>query len=243
MDRRIFVFWSGDNPITDTRKSNLETIINKSGCKVELITKDNINDYIIEPFHEAYKYLSVIHRCDYWKAYFAYFYGCGYSDIKECRFDWNPYFDQLENNNNAELISYSEAGGGGIALRCHSTVRTTSIEDCKYLLDNASVIPGVCHYIFKERGVIAKRWREIQHQILDDNMNILVDNPGTYHIGAIKNGVHWRYESEDTKQFIGSKYPFSWCELGGMIYHEVCYDNRDKCIVTMPKPITGEHWK
>lgn len=243
MERKIFVFWSGDNPVTETRKRNLQTIRDKSGCNVILITNDNINDYIVEPFHEAYKYLSVIHRCDYWKAYFAYFHGCGYSDIKECNFDWNQYFEQLEKTESAEVISYSESGGSGIALRCYSTVRQLPIEQCRHLVDNASVIPGVCHYIFKERGTIAKRWRDIQHEILDSNFDILSNNPGTYHIGAIKGGVQWRYDCKETEQFKGSKYPFSWSEFGGMIYHELCYNNKDKCIVTMPKPITGDHWK
>lgn len=243
MDRKIFVFWCGDNPITKIRKENLQSIIDRSGCEVVLVTNDNINDYIVEPFHEAYKYLSVIHKCDYWKAYFAYFHGCGYSDIKTCGFDWNQYFDQLEKYKNHEVISYSEVGGGGVALRCYSEVRYQPKHQCEHLLQNAAAIPGVCHYIFRERGDIAKQWREIQHEILDSNMDILIKNPGTYHLGAIKGGVHWRYKNKETEQFNGSKYPFSWSELGGTIYHELCYDNRNKCIVTMPKPITGDHWK
>lgn len=243
MDRKIFVFWSGNNQMTYTRNINYQSIMDKSGCDVKLITVDNISDYIIEPFHEAYKYLSVFHRCDYWKAYFAYFHGCGYSDIKECGFNWNPYFDQLENSSGSELISYSESGGGGIALRCHCEARKKSIQECKYLIENSDVIPGVCHYIFKKGGTIAKKWREIQHKILDDNMDILINNPGTYHIGAVKGGVHWRYNCRETEQFKNSKYPFCWSELGGMIYHETCYDNKEKCLVTMPKPICGNHWR
>lgn len=243
MERKIFVFWCGENQITETRKANLQSIIDRSGCSVELVTNDNINDYIIEPFHEAYKYLSVIHRCDYWKAYFAYFYGCGYSDIKECGFNWNQYFDELEANPAAEMISYSEIGGGGVALRCHSTVRTLPMEECYPMLDRAEHIPGVCHYIYKKNSSMARLWRQTQHEILDSNMDILVNNPGTYHIGAIKGGVHWRYKCKETEQFKNSLYPFSWCEFGGMISHEIGFHNPEKCIVTMPKPICGDHWK
>lgn len=243
MDRKIFVFWCGDNPITDTRKSNLQTIIDNSCCDVQLVTNENINDYIVEPFHEAYQYLSVIHKCDYWKAYFAYFYGCGYSDIKECRFDWNPYFEELENSENAEIISYTERGGGGIALRYYCHARHQPLDKCMKLIERAESIPGVCHYIFKQKSTIAKRWREIQHEILDANIDTLIEHPGTYHIGAVRGGVHDRYVDEATKQFNNSQYPFSWSEFGGMIYHDLCGENLDKCLVTMPFPICGEHWK
>lgn len=243
VERKIFVFWSGDNPITEIRSKNLQTIRDKSGCEVGLVTPQNLNDYIVEPFHEAYQYLSVIHRTDYLKAYFAYHHGCGYSDIKECNFNWEPYFKQLEENDSAELISYSENGGGGIALRFYCMSRPAKMEDCQCLLDNAHLIPGVCHYIFKKHGDIAKEWRRIQHEILDNNMDVLVENPGTYHIGAVHGGVFDRYRNEETKQFNGSKYPFCWSEFGGMIYHELTYKHHEKCIVTMPTPTTGDHWK
>ncbi len=243
MDRKIHVFWCSDNDLSETRQASLKSLIDKSGCKIELVTNKNINKYIIEPFHEGYKYLSAIHKCDYWKAYFAYFYGCGYSDIKICEFDWNPYFEQLEANEEAFMVSYSESGGGGVALRSESAARKINLSECIVMVRKAHLIPGCGHWVYKKGTSMAKKWREVQHKILDDNMDTLKNNPGTYHIGAVKGGVHFRYNNESTAKFKGSKYPFCWSEFGGMISHELGYENKEKCILTMPKPICGDHWK
>lgn len=243
MKRTIFTLWCGTNPLTEIRIKNLQSIRDNSGCNVELITPNNINNYLIEPLHEGYQYLSAIHKSDYLRAYFAYFYGCGYSDIKECNFDWNIYFNQLENSKHAEVVSYSEAGGGGIALRTYSEVRYLPKKYCNYLLERSHLVIGPGHFIFKQYSSIAKNWRLIQHEILDKNMDTLINNPGTYHIGAVKGGVFGRYLNKDTIKFKGSKYPFCWSELGGMILQEVAFNEYEKCILTMPKPISGDHWK
>ena len=78
----IYCFWTGTNEMNETRLNGLNKLRSVSGCNVVLITPDNLNDFLIEPLHPAYKYLSLVHRSDYLRAYFMHYHGGGYSDIK-----------------------------------------------------------------------------------------------------------------------------------------------------------------
>ena len=94
----IYTFWTGDNEMPENRKRCLYLIKKLSNVDVILITKDNLNQYILEPLHPSYEYLSFTHRADYLRTYFMHFYGGGYSDIKETTGSWDKYFDILDSS-------------------------------------------------------------------------------------------------------------------------------------------------
>ena len=67
INRQVYVFWTGNNPLTGKRKKCLESIKKNIGVPVTLITPDNLDEYILShsPIHKSYKYLSGTHKSDY----------------------------------------------------------------------------------------------------------------------------------------------------------------------------------
>lgn len=106
----IYVFWTGDNPMSDNRKNCLKNLEKISECKVVLINNKNLHLYIHEnhPLHPAYKFLSATHKADYLRTYFMNFYGGGYSDIKNTTGSWKKAFEEMTNNPDAYINGYPE---------------------------------------------------------------------------------------------------------------------------------------
>jgi len=108
--RRIFVVWTGRNPLTPNRQRGLDNIRDMNpDLDVVLVTDDNLEDWIVEgqPLHPAYEHLSLNHRSDHLRAYLLHHHGGGYSDVKPVREPWAPAFDRLDNSP-AWLVGYTE---------------------------------------------------------------------------------------------------------------------------------------
>ena len=65
INEKLYCFWTGNNEMTENRKRNIETL-QWSGLDVQLVTPDNLNDYLLNdaPLHEGYQYLSDTHKSD-----------------------------------------------------------------------------------------------------------------------------------------------------------------------------------
>ena len=50
VEKVIYCFWTGDNPLTENRKNGLNSLVEKSKIKVVLITPDNLGNYILPDF-------------------------------------------------------------------------------------------------------------------------------------------------------------------------------------------------
>lgn len=109
LPKRIFVFWTGTNELTENRKRSLSVLQKITGVEINLVSPSNLEQYILPeyPLHPAYPYLSLVHKSDYLRCYFMNFYGGGYSDIKESLHCWLPFFERLEHSN-AFIIGYPE---------------------------------------------------------------------------------------------------------------------------------------
>tara|TARA_Y100000004_G_C8948502_1_gene427378 strand:+ start:1822 stop:2559 length:738 start_codon:yes stop_codon:yes gene_type:complete len=239
--RRIFVFWTGDNVMGAKRTQHLESLREKSGCEVILITPENLSEWIVEDFdHEIYNNLSLYHKADYLKAYFAYFHASGYSDIKNCNYEWEPYFEQLESAEGIEVIGYAESRGGisqpkdAIALK-YKDADTISGEMQK----NQAKVCGVCHYIFREpKSKIATLWRERQFEILDFHRDTILTNPAQHYAHVAGKRIHGRHRGRNPVK-ITNKYPLGWADLGGNSIHKIFYENNDITLRAMPGPVGG----
>ena len=78
MQKRIWVFWTGDNEIPQIRKKNIESMKNKSGAEIILVTSGNLSEYIaVEKIHPAYNFLNFAHKADYLRCYFMHHFGGG----------------------------------------------------------------------------------------------------------------------------------------------------------------------
>jgi hypothetical protein len=185
------------------RSRCLESIVNNSKVSITLITDQNLQDFILSdvPLHSGFNFLSATHKSDYLRSYFMFHYGGGYTDIKKCEFDWNLYFDLLDNSEK-QFIGYRETSFKAVAYKPYSM----SFND----------LVGSAQFIFKPSTEIAKIWVDATNQLMDKNLPHLISNPGTYHPRAIWGGVQ-----KLPGEFLDSRYPFAWNQLMGRIFQKI----------------------
>jgi hypothetical protein len=229
IDRKIYCFWTGDNPMSEARSSCLDIIKKYSGCEVILITPENLKSYIVKnhPIHPAYEYLSLTHKSDYLRAYFMHHYGSGYSDIKQINFDWNIYFEELENDKNKFFNGYKEAHPDHIA----------TTKDNNYIKFNYHNLCGVCYFIFKPNTIFTSQWLNTVETILTNKYIDILQNPGTYHPRAVYGGVH---QDDTNGKFNDSEYPLTWNEILAQVLHSLMYQNIDQYFKNLPR-LTQNH--
>ena len=168
----IYVFWTGDNELTENRKYGLETLTANSGVEVQLVTTKNLKSYILDdfPFHPAYENLSLVHKADYLRCYFMYHHGGGYSDIKPCFGNWNSAFDQLNSDAKMYALGYQEILGGATTI---SNKYGLISKHVKWFFFKQI---GVCAFIFKPKSPLAKEWLDELHVRLDFYQERLLKN-------------------------------------------------------------------
>lgn len=222
MERNLFCFWFGPE-MSDNRKNSVAAIQENSKVLVKLITEENMHEYEVKefPIHAGFKHLSATHKSDYMRSYLMYFYGGGYTDIKQCNFNWNPYFDQLEKSDK-QFIGYPEKAPFDVGYAPAAP--------------HFANMAGMCQYIFKPKTDIAKKWLEETKAKMDYILPELEYCPGTYHPRAVKGGAQGI-----VGQFQNSTYPLAWTELLGYIFHKVQYENMGKYLLNFPYPVVGNH--
>jgi len=197
--------------MSHARKACLDQLRIESRCDVVFITIDTLKDYIVDPLHPAYQYLSDTQKGDYLKAYFMHFYGGGYADIKRTTGSWVKAFDEF-NNSEAWISGYQEVGSHGVA---YPPVR-------EYWKD----LVGNCAYICKPRTPLTQEWYSSMLELLDSKLDALKQHPAK----------HPQDHAET-----GSGYPIEWNELNGRIFHRVCYKYKDKILKSVPTPIFNNY--
>ena len=206
--KTIYTFWTGTNPMSHNRINCLAQLRQVSEANVLLIDVNNFQDYIlqIEPLHPAFPYLSETHKADYLRCYFMHFYGGGYTDIKYTTGSWTQAFEEMSTPlNNKTICGYKEIGPHGVPV--------PELRDQWELL-----IGGGC-YICKPNTNFTKKWYNRMLTILDRKLDLLKANPSKYPQDC----------SED-----GTGYPLAWQEILGKIFHQVCYEERDKVSQSLP---------
>ena len=101
MERKIWAFWTTDNPMSENRLRGLESMRKNFDVPVEFLDPKGIEDAaraVGVPLHPAYKYLSGNHKSDYLRCYFLHHVGGGYADVKVYSEDnnWAETFDLME---------------------------------------------------------------------------------------------------------------------------------------------------
>ncbi|MBB1513198.1 hypothetical protein H5399_12780 [Tessaracoccus sp. MC1627] len=110
LPRRILVAWTGANQLTPNRARNLARMRETVGLPVELVTPDNLRDWVVDghPIHPAYEHLSLVHRSDYLQAYLMHHHGGGYSGIKAPLHSWGEAYRRAAADPDAWLTGYTE---------------------------------------------------------------------------------------------------------------------------------------
>ena len=200
VEKNVFVFWTGDNELTENRKRCLAVLEQKSGVKVTLVTKRDLIEFEHPdyPIHPGYYFLSLNHRSDYLRCYFMHVYGGAYSDIKENLFSWVASFDKL-NNSNKWILGYPEIAPSSVASKN------------KKLRRNYFRLIGNGCFICKPRTPFTEEWFSIVHKLLDNNLEELKKNPGDM----------WGKNEG---------YPLRWAEVQGELFHPLLFKYKDEII-------------
>jgi hypothetical protein len=208
LPRTVYTFWTGTNPMSHNRINCLMQLRQVSEADVLLIDVNHFQNYIlqIEPLHPAFPYLSETHKADYLRCYFMHFYGGGYTDIKYTTGSWAKSFDEMsEPTNNKSICGYKEIGPHGVPV--------LELRD-----QWENLIGGGC-YICKPNTDFTRKWYNRMIEVLDQKLDLLKANPSKYPQDC----------SED-----GTGYPLAWQEILGRIFHQVCYEERDKVSQSLP---------
>jgi len=204
IERVIYVFWTGNNEMSENRRKCLESLISDSGVTVKLIDTSNLMDYIKsdDPLPECFQYLSFVHKADYLRTYFMHHYGGGYSDIKMCRGSWIQAFERLEKSD-MYICGYREGGPKSVASPQDAETHTA-------LRRNWSILPGNCSYICRPHTKLTDEWyRETRSRVLR-NSDSLREHPSGDPYGT------------------NSDYPIPWTYILGDVFHPVCLKYHNK---------------
>ena len=204
MYNELFVFWTGDNPISVNREEAMASLREESEMPITLVTPDNLSDYIIDDIHPAYRYLSNVHKSDYLRAYFMHHHGGGYSDMKPASGSWKAAFERL-NKSTAWVSGYRELGSNVVA-EC-----TGNPQMREKLRRQYRKLIGCCSFICKPHTEFTEEWLSIVEGLLTEYHiklswnpgNIMGDNPG---------------------------YPLAWTQIMGDVFHPLILKYHDKVI-------------
>jgi len=184
-----------------------QSILDNAKVKVCLITPENLDQYILKdyPLHEAYQYLSNVHKSDYLRCYFMYHYGGGYTDIKFHNKSWKKAFKKLNSSKNSFALGvYEESNSSENICYVDSFFDRKDANDLNYNMKiHYLYLIGSCSYIFKANSSFAKDWINELNRRLDLLLNELKINPGN--IMGDNEG-----------------YPIKWNSILGQIFHPLC---------------------
>jgi hypothetical protein len=201
----IYIFWTGTNPMSENRLNGIESLKKTAEIEVQLVTVDNVKDYILPdyPLHPAYEYLSNVHKSDYLRCYFMLHYGGGYSDIKRTHNSWKKSFHSLNESPASWCLGYSE-----VAFWCVPKMKGKLGNDLqKYFY----LLVGNGAYLFKPQSPIAKEWMKELNKRMDELAEKLAQNPGD---------IFGKNEG----------YPVGWSFILGQILHPVMLKYHEKII-------------
>lgn len=213
---RIFGLWTGDNPMSDNRKRAWDSFA-ITGLEPTLVSPATIDRWIVPayPLHEAFDYLSAVHRADYLRGYLMFHHGGGYADIKRQTASWLPSVGRLLGSRRLIGCGYREIRGGTEWLqnnRVHGKVyvlsRPVPTFAAKLMTDAMRgfhrLMIGNGAYCFKPRTRFARLWLAETERRLDMLLPDLRKNPAK----AVRDRQGW-----------DSGYPIPWTFILGDIFH------------------------
>lgn len=238
MTRKLYLFWTGDNPLSDHYERSLESMTN-TGLEPVLITGRNLHDVVPKDrLHPAYPYLNLAHRADYLRCYVMKHHGGAYSDLKYPPTSWIPAFDALESDPDAWASGYRETSPRGVAdlymssrqLKEGLIANIQAQVRWRRLQWHYKTLIGTCAFIFKPNTPLVDAWWQALNERLDALHPRLERHPANYpkeQPGAV-------YEGER------SRYPVPWTYLLGDILHPLAFRYSEHLRYDVPKPIRLE---
>lgn len=173
LPRRIYCFWTGDNPMSANRARSVQALRDANPTiDVVLVTAANLQAFLVPEgtLHPAYEHLSSIHRADYLQCYMAHFHGGGTADIKRPTAGWASVFDRMDGTD-AWMAGY----------RVPVRLMTPNMPDPaleKTMRRFSEIRLGQCAYLNRPRTPLTREWWRALNLTLDSYAHSLEQNPG-----------------------------------------------------------------
>ena len=214
----VYGFWTGTNAITPNRQKCIESIKKKCGVRFQLVTPDNLSQFIVKehPLHSSYDNLSLNHKSDYLRCYFMHYHGGGYIDIKMIDKSWESSFKKLNRRCDKWIIGYPELAPSGISQQkgmLESDLRRNYFR----LIGNGG-------FICKPKTPFTNEWLKLVEDYLSDNKDELEKNPGN--IFGTNEG-----------------YPLSWAGVQGAIFQPLCLKYHDVILQNSDLQMSFENYR
>lgn len=235
MNRNLYVFWTGENPLHEAGERSLDSMKN-TGLELVFITPRNLHDFIPpDRLHPAYDFLNLAHKADYLRCYFMKHHGGAYSDLKYNPTSWVEAFDALEADPAAWATGYRERAARGVAdlylssrqLHEGFAKNLHAQLQWRHLQLNYRKLIGMCAFIFKPQTPLVDAWWESLNQRLDALYPALEKHPARYP-KEVPGGI---YDGEK------SRYPVPWTYVLGDILHPLALDHAERLRYDLPAPI------
>ncbi|WP_417767367.1 hypothetical protein [Stappia sp.] len=235
LERRIFCFWTGENPLTENRRKGLAALRHHSGCEVVLIAADEVTDFIpARDLHPAYPHLNLAHRADFLRCYAMLRHGGGYADIKPHYHSWEPAFRQLDEDPAIWAAGYREPNPGAISNMYSSSCllgeshdrRARAYLHRKWLQLHFRSLIGCCAFVFRPGTPFAQAWWDEMNRRLDKLLPALLEHPAR----------HPREQPGDMHDGKPSRYPVPWTYIFGDIFHVLGGRHRSRLSTRLPAP-------
>ena len=212
--------------MSSDRQKAFSSIAN-TNLEVIFINKDNLSSWILKnaPLHEAYKFLSAVHKADYLRCYFMHNYGGAYSDVKVIEDSWLPAYQEL--NDNHFLIN------GFRERSCFDAARGRGLIKDLWLALNFYRIIGTNAYVCKPNTAFTKEWMASINNILDQKYELLTHNPAEHP----RDFYCKKFDDGHV-----SNYPLRWTEICGEVFHPLCLKYSKEILKSLPAPAFHESY-
>mgnify|MGYP006136987643 CR=1 FL=1 len=242
-NRILFILWI-DGELTQNRKDAINSIIKTTECNVILITKKNLNNYILKdyPLHKGFKYLSIIHKSDYLRCYLMHHYGGGYSDLKQAKSSWLSSYKKIKNNKNIWAVGLKGPENFGIAYP-----EEFNREQRNELKQNHKNLIGVGYFIYKPRTPLTYEWYDNLNKRMDYYYEDLKKYPAKYTRESYDRPPKKWCKDETNPELLKlkcpkerTKYPISWNRILGQINYPLQLKYLKYIEYGIPKPDTSK---
>jgi len=200
IDRKVYCFWTGRNPLSQNRLDGLESMRKNIGVPIEFLDWHGWYRMILPnaPLHQGFQYLSCVHKAGYLRCYFMHHFGGGYADIKHytTQNNWGQCFSILNTFPKIEVIGQPEIMDG------------SPIKD----FNHTHIIPKLISngfFICRDHTDFTTAWYNRLMERMDYYLPHLREHPATMPYG-------------------GDGYPVPWAALLGEIVHLTVMEERDK---------------
>lgn len=167
---RIYVLWTGDNPMSGYRAARLANI--RGRLDVELITPANLSEWVLDeaPLHPTYEHLSLVHRADYLRAYLMRHHGGAYLDINGGFGDIPAAVERLNSSPDLWMAGCREPGAATVAADSSATLAL--------LRRRHRNVIGMYGFAARPGSPLTVEWLDEVNSLLDGYADQLHQHPG-----------------------------------------------------------------